>query len=81
MRRFCARREELKLRIKNAIITADCRAFRNAYIRAIGESVPRGSAMSGWEEEASRETRAYLKRIKAVRIQLQTSPYNKEEGL
>lgn len=56
----------MKLRIKNAIITADCRAFRNAYIRAIGESVPRGSAVPGWEEEASRETRAYLKSTKAV---------------
>ena len=56
----------MKLRIKNAIITADCRAFRNAYIRTIGESVPRGSAVPGWEEEASRETRAYLKSTKAV---------------
>lgn len=71
----------MKLRIKNAIITADCRAFRNAYIRAIGESVPRGSAVPGWEEEASRETRAYLKGQKRYGYSFKQALTIKEEGL
>ena len=75
------RREELKLYIKNAIITAGCLALKDARIRATGRSVPRRSAVPGREETASRETRAYLKMRKTVFMMLQTSPHNKEEGL